>query len=141
MDAVSARHETDDLWYFLRNLIEPAGVESAFAWDMIDRWQFWRQQKHFYRGGKSLTHLAIAPHHAVEEWLDEARTVPIEHLPHHASEPRCDRLCRHDVHPSPLSGHRCQGPHPCRTARHRSRGPRQTLFAHEKQLVAPGVRV
>jgi hypothetical protein len=75
----TARQTPEDLWYFLRDLSRPAGIESAFAWDMIDRWEVWRQEKSFYRGGTPLSHLMFAPHQAVEEWRETATNAPIEH--------------------------------------------------------------
>lgn len=74
----TARQASEDLWYFLRDLANPVGVESMFAWDMIDRWEVWREEKSFYRGGTPLNHLMFAPHQAVEEWRESATTAPIE---------------------------------------------------------------
>jgi len=78
----SARQTPDDLWYFLRDLGGPAGVESMFAWDTIDRWEVWRQEKSFYRGGMPLDHLMFAPHQAVAEWRNAAAAAPLERAVH-----------------------------------------------------------
>lgn len=74
----TARHTPEDLWYFLRDLSRSAEAGNTFAWDMIDRWEVWRQEKSFYRGGKRLDHLMFAAHHAAEEWEDAATNAPIE---------------------------------------------------------------
>ncbi|WP_409463463.1 hypothetical protein [Amycolatopsis sp. GA6-003] len=74
----TARQSPVDLWYFLRDLVEPAGIESMFAWDMIDRWEVWRHEKSFYRGGRPLSHLMFAPHEAAAEWQETAKNARLE---------------------------------------------------------------
>lgn len=68
----------DDLWYFVRDLAHPAGVQASFAWDLIDRWEVWRQQKSFYRGGTPLTFMMFTPHESVAEWTAGAAASPLE---------------------------------------------------------------
>jgi hypothetical protein len=70
--------DRDDLWYFIRDLTHTPGVREQLAWDMIDRWEFWRPSKSFYRGTKPVDLMAFAAHAAVAEWEDAARAAPIE---------------------------------------------------------------
>ncbi|WP_103355608.1 hypothetical protein [Amycolatopsis sp. CA-128772] len=74
----TAKQSPEDLWYFLRDLSSPAGVETTFAWDMIDRWEVWRQTKTFYHGGKTISFLTFAAHHAAAEWQEASTNAPIE---------------------------------------------------------------
>lgn len=74
----SAQQSPDDLWYFLKDLQQPRGIGGMFAWDMIDKWEVWKQNKTFYRGGLPLTHMAFAPHAAIAEWKEAATAAPVE---------------------------------------------------------------
>lgn len=74
----STQRSREDLWYFIRDLDDPRGVEGMFAWDLIDRWEVWRKQKTFCRGGVSLTTMLFSPHAAVAEWKEAAAAAPAE---------------------------------------------------------------
>lgn len=83
----SSQRSPADLWYFVRDLTAPAGVEGMFAWDMLDRWEIWKQNKSFYRGGVSLSTMMFAPHAAVAEWDDAAAAAPTERALHELGLP------------------------------------------------------
>jgi hypothetical protein len=69
----------EDLWYFFRDWTNPPGVGRKFAWDLIDAWEFWwGNGKSFYRGGRPLTLLMLAPHAAEAEWAAAARWAELE---------------------------------------------------------------
>jgi hypothetical protein len=76
-------HESpEDLWYFIRDLTQPSNVREMFAWDLIDRWEVWRPQKSFYRGGVPLTGMFFAPHAAAAEWENAVSAAPTERALH-----------------------------------------------------------
>lgn len=68
----------DDLWFFARDLERPQNATTMFAWDTIDKWEVWKQQKGFYRGGKPISGIVFAPHAALSEWEDAARSCSVE---------------------------------------------------------------
>ena len=78
----SAHRSGDDLWYFVRDLENPRGIQRVFAWDLIDRWEVWREQKSFYRGGVLPTMMMFSPHAAVAEWNDATAAAPAERALH-----------------------------------------------------------
>jgi hypothetical protein len=78
----SAQRSREDLWYFVRDLENPPAGGSMFAWDLIDKWEVWQEQKSFYRGGISLTTLLFSPHAAVAEWEAAAAAAPTERALH-----------------------------------------------------------
>lgn len=78
----SAQRSREDLWYFVRDLENPPGVGRMFAWDLIDRWEVWKPQRSFYRGGVLITSMMFAPHAAVAEWRDAADAAPAERALH-----------------------------------------------------------
>lgn len=77
----SSQETPDDLWAFLRDLGRREEY-SAFAWDMIDRWEVWRPQRSFLRSGVSPTFMMFAAHAASVEWEDAARATPVERALH-----------------------------------------------------------
>jgi hypothetical protein len=78
----SAQRSREDLWYFVRDLEHPRGIGGMFAWDLIDRWEVWKQQKSFYRGGVLVTSMMFSPHAAVAEWREAANAAPAERALH-----------------------------------------------------------
>jgi hypothetical protein len=78
----SSQRSRDDLWYFIRDLERPRGIQGMFAWDLIDQWEVWHQRKSFYRGGVSLTTMMFSPHAAIAEWKDAAAAAPTERALH-----------------------------------------------------------
>lgn len=74
----SAQHSHEDLWYFVRDLQNPGGIGGMFAWDLIDRWEAWKPQKSFYRGGVRINSMMFAPHAAVVEWQEASVAAPSE---------------------------------------------------------------
>ncbi len=83
----SAREPTD-LWHFVRELDDPQGVGSTFAWDLIDAWEVWRHNgKTFYKGGVPITTMMFSPHAAEAEWLAAADAVDVEFALHRLQLP------------------------------------------------------
>jgi hypothetical protein len=68
----------DDIWFFARDLARSHGGPMMFAFDIIDKWQVWKQQKGFYRGGMPPPGFVFAPHAAVEEWKEASERSLIE---------------------------------------------------------------
>ena len=83
----SSQGSSADLWYFVKDLHDPGGIGSMFAWDLIDRWEVWKPQKSFYRGGVPVTSMMFAPHAAVAEWQEAAAAAPTERALHQLSLP------------------------------------------------------
>lgn len=83
----SSQRSREDLWYFVRDLDDPGGIESMFAWDLVDRWEVWKPQKSFYRGGVRLTSMMFAPHAAAAEWQEASTAAPTERALHRLSLP------------------------------------------------------
>ena len=83
----SAQRSPEDLWYFVRDLQDPPGVGRTFAWDLIDRWEVWKPQKSFYRGGVNITSMMFAPHAAVAEWREASAAAPVERALHRVGLP------------------------------------------------------
>ena len=83
----SSQRSSEDLWYFVRDLSDPGGIGRMFAWDLIDRWEVWRQRKSFYRGGVSVTSMMFAPHAAIAEWREAAAAAPTERALHRLGLP------------------------------------------------------
>lgn len=77
----SAQETPDDLWAFLLELAQPR-TPVSFAWDMIDRWEVWRDQRAFSRSGIPPTAIMFAPHAAEVEWEEAARATPAERALH-----------------------------------------------------------
>lgn len=72
-------HESPaSLWYFIHDLTQPPNVREMFAWDLIDRWEVWRQ-KSFYRGGVPLIGMSFAPHAAAVERENAVPAEPAHH--------------------------------------------------------------
>ena len=68
---LSETHEEPDaLWYFVRDLKSP-NTSHQFSTDMIDRWEVWKEQRSFHRGGVPVA-MFFAPHTATAEWEDAA---------------------------------------------------------------------
>jgi hypothetical protein len=86
----SAQESPIDLWYFVHDLENPVGIGGSFAWDMIDRWEVWRERKGFYLGGSPLSFLSFSPHAAVAEWEDAALASPVERALHVLELPSVD---------------------------------------------------
>ncbi len=58
-----------DLWYFVRDCIEPRNVGHIFSSEVIDKWETWKSQgKSFYTGAHELGGMLIAPGHSLLEW-------------------------------------------------------------------------
>lgn len=58
-----------DLWYFVRDCIEPRNVGHIFSSEVIDKWETWKSQgKSFYTGAHELAGMFIAPDHSLLEW-------------------------------------------------------------------------
>ena len=83
----SSQRSSEDLWYFVRDLNDPGGIGSTFAWDLIDRWEVWKPQKGFYRGGVPITSMMFAPHAAVAEWQEASAAAPTERALHRLGSP------------------------------------------------------
>lgn len=78
----SAQRSREDLWYFVRDLQDPPGIGGMFAWDLIDRWEVWKPQRSFYRGGVPITSMMFSPHAAIAEWREAASAAPAERALH-----------------------------------------------------------
>ena len=78
----SVQRSPEDLWYFVRDLEDPPGIGGMFAWDLIDRWEVWKPQRSFYRGGVPITSMMFSPHAAIAEWNEAARAAPVERALH-----------------------------------------------------------
>lgn len=74
----AVQESRNDLWYFVRDLDKPAGVRDMFSCDQIDKFQVWRGQKTFYRGGRPIDFIQFTPHESVAEWRAAARNAPAE---------------------------------------------------------------
>jgi len=83
----SSPRTPEDLWYFVRDLLDPHGIGHAFAWDLIDRWEVWKSEKSFYRGGAAVTSMMFSPHAAVAEWRDAEAAAPLERALHELGLP------------------------------------------------------
>ncbi len=83
----SSQRSSEDLWYFVRDLEYAGGIDRMFAWDLIDRWEVWKPQKSFYRGGLPITSMMFSPHAAVAEWQEAAASSPVERALHQLSLP------------------------------------------------------
>lgn len=79
--------DTDDIWFFARDLASPPDGTMMFAFDIIDKWEVWKQQKGFYRGGKPPPGFVFAPHAAIEEWKQASAHSLIETALHALSLP------------------------------------------------------
>ncbi|MFI6095125.1 hypothetical protein ACIA8G_06225 [Lentzea sp. NPDC051213] len=83
----SIQSTKDDLWYFVRDLDSTPGVQHSFAWDLIDKFEVWRTEKSFYRGGRPVTYMPFAPHESIAEWLAAAENAPVERALHRLALP------------------------------------------------------
>ncbi len=86
----SAKESSIDLWHFVHDLENPVGPGRSFAWDMIDRWEVWRERKSFYLGGAPFSFMAFTPHAAVAEWEDTAQAALVERALHLLELPSVD---------------------------------------------------
>lgn len=70
--------DRDDLWFFARDLGRTHNKPLFFSFDVIDKWEVWRQEKGFYRGGKPIPAMVFAPHAAISEWEEASRSHQVE---------------------------------------------------------------
>lgn len=68
-----------DLWYFVRDCVEPRNVGRIFSAEVIDKWETWKSQgKSFYGGARELAGMYIAPGHSLTEWQQASELSEIE---------------------------------------------------------------
>ncbi len=77
----AVRKTREDLWYFVRDIDEPAGIGETFASDLIDKFQVWRSRRSFYRGGVPISFMHFTPHESIAEWEEAASNAAAEQAP------------------------------------------------------------
>lgn len=80
LDWITARTtETDDLWWFCRDVTAPRGIKTLFGWETINVFEHWRDYGGtFLRSGSDYDFAYVEAHRGDAEWLLALEREPLE---------------------------------------------------------------